>query len=144
MHHFVTEMGTHVYISVTKCCIVACGTGALWDLCSRSIIVWHGLWAMLFSDWALVFTSLCGFDGSWFVSLFRSLWRHNYRSQWRHDVETISASLSLCEENSPLNGTLVWNYDYLFAVSMNMSCWTKSCCRWFETSWRSCDITAMS
>ena len=32
MHHFVTEMCTHVHISVTKCCIVGFGTIALWDL----------------------------------------------------------------------------------------------------------------
>ena len=37
MHHFVTEMCTHVHISVTKWCIVGHGTGALWDLCNRSI-----------------------------------------------------------------------------------------------------------
>ena len=35
MHHFVTEMCTHVRISVTKWCIVGYGTGALWDLCKE-------------------------------------------------------------------------------------------------------------
>ena len=35
MHHFVTEMCTRVHISVTKRCIVGCGTGALWDSCNR-------------------------------------------------------------------------------------------------------------
>ena len=29
MHHFVTEMCTHVQISVTKWCVVGCGIGAL-------------------------------------------------------------------------------------------------------------------
>ena len=37
MQHFVTEMCTHVHISATKCCIVGYETGALWDLCNRSI-----------------------------------------------------------------------------------------------------------
>ena len=37
MHHFVTEMCTHVHISVTECCIVGYGTIALWDLLIRSI-----------------------------------------------------------------------------------------------------------
>ena len=37
MHHFVTEMCTHVHISVTKWCIVGYETDALWDLCNRSI-----------------------------------------------------------------------------------------------------------
>ena len=32
MHHFVTEMST-----VTKWCIVGYGTGAMWELCDRSI-----------------------------------------------------------------------------------------------------------
>ena len=32
MHHFVTEMCTHVHISVTKWCIVVYGTGALLDM----------------------------------------------------------------------------------------------------------------
>ena len=38
MHHFVTEMCTQVHISVTKWWIVGYETGALWDLCDRSII----------------------------------------------------------------------------------------------------------
>ena len=32
VQHFVTEMCTHVHISVTKCCIVGHGSVALWDL----------------------------------------------------------------------------------------------------------------
>ena len=38
MHHFVTEMCTHVHISVTKWSIVGYGTGALWDLCHMSLL----------------------------------------------------------------------------------------------------------
>ena len=38
MHHFVTEMFTHVHISVTKCCIVGYGTDAFWDLWDGSIL----------------------------------------------------------------------------------------------------------
>ena len=37
MHHFVTEMCTHMHISVTKWCIVGCGSDTLWDLCNWSI-----------------------------------------------------------------------------------------------------------
>ena len=37
MHHFVTEMCTHMNISVTKRCIVGYGTGALWGFCNPSI-----------------------------------------------------------------------------------------------------------
>ena len=39
MHHFVTEMCTHVHISVTKWCIPGYGTGVCWDLCDRPIAV---------------------------------------------------------------------------------------------------------
>ena len=37
-HHFVTEMCTYVHFSVTKWCFVGCDTGALRDLCNRSIV----------------------------------------------------------------------------------------------------------
>ena len=40
MHHFVTEMCTHVHISDTKWYIVGYGTGAVWDLWDESIW-WH-------------------------------------------------------------------------------------------------------
>ena len=36
MYHSVTEMCTHVHISVTKCYIMGYNTVALWDLCNRS------------------------------------------------------------------------------------------------------------
>ena len=38
MHHFVTEICTHVYIFVIKWCIVRYGTGELWDTCNSSIL----------------------------------------------------------------------------------------------------------
>ena len=37
IHRFVTEMCTQVHISVSNWCIVGYGTGALWDLCNKSI-----------------------------------------------------------------------------------------------------------
>ena len=37
MQHFVTEMCTHVHISVTKCCIMGYDTDAFWDLWNRAI-----------------------------------------------------------------------------------------------------------
>ena len=35
MHHFVTEMCTHVHISVTKWCTMEYGTSSLWDFYKR-------------------------------------------------------------------------------------------------------------
>ena len=43
MHHSVTEMCTHVHISVTKCCIVGYGTDAFWDLWNGCIWMWRCL-----------------------------------------------------------------------------------------------------
>ena len=37
MHHFVTEMCTYVYTSVTKCCIMGYFPDALWNLWGGSI-----------------------------------------------------------------------------------------------------------
>ena len=37
VHHFETEIYTHVHISYTKWCNVGYGTGWMWDLCNRSI-----------------------------------------------------------------------------------------------------------
>ena len=37
--NFVTEICTHVHISATTWCIVEYATGALWDLCNRSILL---------------------------------------------------------------------------------------------------------
>ena len=47
MHHFVTEMCTQVYISVTKWCIVGYFSDALWSFCYGTIVnmdngaIWH-------------------------------------------------------------------------------------------------------
>ena len=38
VHHFMTEVWSHVYISVTKWCIVGYRVGALYDFCDRSIV----------------------------------------------------------------------------------------------------------
>ena len=53
MHHFATEMRTHVHISVAKWCIVGYGTSALWDLWSRSIVVAE-LGPLWFRQWFVV------------------------------------------------------------------------------------------
>ena len=40
VHHFVTEMCTQLHISVAMWCIGGYGTGALWDLCGGSIVIY--------------------------------------------------------------------------------------------------------
>ena len=65
MHHFVTEMCTRVHISVTKWCIVGSGTGALWDLCNRSIPWLISLAPCVASTWTtMVLYSLWEFKNS--------------------------------------------------------------------------------
>ena len=74
MQHFVTEMCTHVHISVTKCCIGGCGTDAFWDLwdgsieyvCKMASILCNGQ-TMLICDtnnraWYIFFSYLSNFD----------------------------------------------------------------------------------
>ena len=39
MHHIVTQMCAHVHSTVTKCCIVGCGTSASWELCNGSCLL---------------------------------------------------------------------------------------------------------
>ena len=62
MHHFVTEMCTHVHISATKCCIVGYGTDAFWDLWDGPIgrayvtaCCWSGNTQL---SWSFQFTAL--------------------------------------------------------------------------------------
>ena len=38
IHHVVTEIGTHVHISVTQWCTVECGKDAFWDFCMSQLI----------------------------------------------------------------------------------------------------------
>ena len=61
MHHFVTEMGTCVHISVTKWCIVGYLFNALWNLCdgSKTWSILCSLYRFLFGLQSVLFT------GSW-------------------------------------------------------------------------------
>ena len=47
MHHFVTEMCTHVHISVTNWCNVGCGTDAFWDMA----LVHCGIVNLVYCQW---------------------------------------------------------------------------------------------
>ena len=53
MQHFVTEMSTHVYISITKCCIVRYGTGTLWDLYNRHTLITLCCCDLLLNEWSI-------------------------------------------------------------------------------------------
>ena len=69
------------------------------------------------------------------------------RTWWRHDAGTLSALLALCERNPLVTGGFPsqrasnGSFDVFFCLSLNNQLHKMSICRWFETEWRSCDIT---
>ena len=62
---------------------------------------------------------------------------------WRHQVETVSASLVLCEGNPPVTDdfhsqrSVKRSFDVFFDVRPNKRLNKQSICRWFDTPWRS-------
>ena len=92
MNHFVTEMCTHVHISVTKWCIVGYGTGALWDLCNRSIghprilAIWVDVYPVCWPlSPILTFHTCISYDGL----VIPYLWQPHYQSVIQHFVPTL-------------------------------------------------------
>ena len=63
---------------------------------------------------------------------------------WCH--KKVSALLVLCKGNhrSPMGkGTIMRNFDVSYVVSTNNMLNKQSICRWFDTPWRSCNVTVM-
>ena len=65
-------------------------------------------------------------------------------SWWRHQLETFSALLALCEGNPPVTGGFLsqrpvtqHSFDIFFDVRLNKRSNKQSRCWWFETPWRS-------
>ena len=64
-------------------------------------------------------------------------------SWWRHQMETFSALLALCEGNSPVTGEfpsqrpVVRSFDVFFDLCPNKRLSKQSWGWWFETPWRS-------
>ena len=60
---------------------------------------------------------------------------------WRHQLETFSASLALCERNPPVAGGFSSNrpvtrsFDIFFGVRLDRRLRKQSRCRWFEMPW---------
>ena len=69
------------------------------------------------------------------------------KSWWRHQMETFSALLAICERNPPFTGGFpsqrpgTRSFDVFVDVRLNK--WLR--CRWFKTHWRSlwrhCNVT---
>ena len=69
-------------------------------------------------------------------------------SWWRHDVETLSVLLAVCEGIHyhrwiPLKRPMIRKYNGFVAVNLNKLLSKYWNWRGFETSWRSCDILLM-
>ena len=66
---------------------------------------------------------------------------------WRHGMETLSVLLTHCAWNPPVTVGFPSQPDNNAELRRFLCCGSvgkkKSCCRWFETQWRSCGITAM-
>ena len=58
-------------------------------------------------------------------------WRH-------HDVKTLSALLTLC---GGIHRSSMRNFDVSCVARLNKLLNKQSCCRWFDTLWRSCEAT---
>ena len=62
---------------------------------------------------------------------------------WRHQLETLSALLALCEENPPITGgfpsqrPVTRSFDIFFDMRLNKWLSKQSRWWWFETPWRS-------
>ena len=58
---------------------------------------------------------------------------------WRHQMETFSTLLDLCEGNPPVTGgfpsqrPVTWSFDVFFDLRLNEQLSKQSRCRWFET-----------
>ena len=72
------------------------------------------------------------------------------KTWWRHQMETLSAFLALCEGNSPVTGGFPSQrpakrgFDVFFDLRMNIRLSKQSRRRWFETPsrsyWRHCNV----
>ena len=127
MHHFVRELCTRVHISVTKWCIVGYRTGALWNLCKRSHSTsYEDQWRIDVSQ---------GYFG-YIPVLFHPPEIHSW---WRHQMETFSALLAICEGNSPVPGEfptqrpVTRSFDVFFDLRLHKRLCKQWWCWWFET-----------
>ena len=86
----------------------------------------------------------------WFLSYTAEIFLHpaNGYACWRHQMETFSALLSLCEGNPPITGgfpslmPVMRSFEIFFDLRMNKRLSKQSRRRWFETPshslWRHC------
>ena len=100
---------------------------------------------------------------SFFVTWQRTVVKCNYGDfvgfmnlplWWRHQMETFSALLALCEGNEPVTGgfpsqrPVTWSFDIFFDLCLNKQLGKHSRRGWFETLshslWRQCNVIVSS
>ena len=140
MHHFVTEMCTHVHISVTTWCIEGYGTDALWHLCNRSMASTQSYDCPNASRSTMKNMSNRITRIYWEITMW---W-------WRHQMETFSVLLALCVGNSPVTGEfpshrpVTRSFDVFFVLRLNNQLSKHSRGWWVEMQsrplWRHCNV----
>ena len=124
MHHFVIEMCKHVHISVTTCCIVGYGAGALWDLCNRLISCFFFYWA-----------------------IYNKTFLYRDRPTWNFAclLGTLTGSLCACSnihQSITVTGVLHTLMIPMQTVGLSLMVWTSQCDKYksvqWLTIWQSC------
>ena len=92
---------------------------------------------------------LDGLDQLRAVLLSMHYWGGCITAWWRHQMETFSASLVICDGNPPVTGgfpsqrRVTQSFDVFFDLRLNKRLSKQSRCRWFETIsrslWRHCN-----
>ena len=102
------------------------------------------LFCGLVIDNFVVGTPLCiRFDNEARETFARSTIHSSIESWWRHQVETFSALLALCEGNPSVNGEfpsqrpMTRSFDVFFDVRLNKRLSKQFTCQWFKTPRRS-------
>ena len=87
MQHFITEMCTHVHISITKWCIVGYGTKSLWDMGLSHCGIWDWcivrLWIRFIAFLALTNLALCCRYSAWHITPLKTANYHIKRVKTR-------------------------------------------------------------
>ena len=136
MQHFVTEMCTHVHISVTICCIVGCRTIALWDSCNRSTA--HTLYG--YSCLSPGIIKVTRYDRRWGGSRDIFMMTSSNGNIFR-------VTGHLCGEVTgefPTPRPVTHSFDLFFDLRLYKQLSKQSWGWWFETSsrplWRHCNV----
>ena len=119
---------------------------ALWFHLTKIQTLWNWdvIWPVTSCDFPPGFQSINQFKTPLPYGELLLLSLHKFVNPWwRHQMETSSALLDLCEGNPPVTGgfplqrPVMWSVDVFFDLRLNKRLSKQSRRRWFETSSRS-------